>query len=79
MLREVSDKKYEKKIIKKYKNLSPKFIFMYPGFNFRNNEIGAILGINQLKRLNKNIILRRKNFNIFLRNISEKTFLKTSI
>ena len=43
MLREVSDKKYEKKIIKKYKNLSPKFIFMYPGFNFRNNEIGAIL------------------------------------
>ncbi len=76
MLREVSDKKYEKKIIKKYKNLSPKFIFMYPGFNFRNNEIGAILGINQLKRLNKNIILRRKNFNIFLRNISEKTFFK---
>ena len=69
MLREVSDKKYEKKIIKKYKNLSPKFIFMYPGFNFRNNEIGAILEINQLKRLNKNIILRRKNFNIFLRNI----------
>ena len=49
MLREVSDKKYEKNIIKKYKNLSPKFIFMYPGFNFRNNEIGAILESINLK------------------------------
>ena len=49
MLRESGDKNYEKKIINKYSMLSPKFIFMYPGFNMRNNEISAVIGINQLK------------------------------
>ena len=31
MAREMKNKKEEKKIIKKNKDLSPKFIFMYPG------------------------------------------------
>ena len=42
-----------KALIKKYNDLSPKFIFLYPTLNFRNNEIGAVIGINQLKSLNK--------------------------
>ena len=46
--------KFEKKMIKKYPKLSPQFIFLHPTFNFRNNEIGAVIGINQLKRLDKN-------------------------
>ena len=54
MLRESKNKIFEKKIIKSNKNLSPKFIFLYPTLNFRNNEIGAVIGINQLKRLDKN-------------------------
>ena len=32
------------KLIKKYKNLSPNFIFLYPAYNMRNNEIGGLLG-----------------------------------
>ena len=67
MLREVSDKKIEKKIMNKYKKLSPKFIFMYPAYNFRNNEIGATIGINQLKSLNSNNKLRTRNFKTFLK------------
>ena len=39
MARELGNKILEKKIIKKYSKLSPKFIFLYPTFNFRNNEI----------------------------------------
>ena len=74
MLREVMDKSYEKKIIKKYKHLSPKFIFMYPGFNFRNTEIGAVLGINQLKRLDSGIKKRNRNFLFFLKNLDDKKF-----
>lgn len=74
MLREVMDKSYEKKIIKKYKYLSPKFIFMYPGFNFRNTEIGAVLGINQLKRLDSGIKKRNRNFLFFLKNLDDKKF-----
>ena len=29
-------------------DLNDKFI-LNPGFNFRNNEIGAVIGINQIK------------------------------
>ena len=76
MLRETSDKKYEKKIIKKNPKLSPKFIFVYPGYNFRNNEIGAVIGINQLKRLDYNIKKRIENFEFFLKNLDEKNFYK---
>ena len=67
MLRETPYKKNEKKLQKKFKNLSPKFIFLYPTLNFRNNEIGAVIGLNQLKSLNKNNIKRTKNFKLFLR------------
>ena len=42
--------------------MSPKFIFVYPAYNFRNNEIGAVIGLSQLRSLNKNNIeFRRGN------------------
>ena len=52
MLRE---SKFEsvKRQSKKYKELNKNFIFLNPGYNFRNNEIGAVIGINQLKKLDK--------------------------
>ena len=65
MAREAKNKKFESQLIKKYKNLSPQFIFLYPTLNFRNNEIGATMGINQLKSLNQNNLKRTKNFKIF--------------
>ena len=66
MAREAKNKKFEKQMIKKYPNLSPQFIFLHPTFNFRNNEIGAVIGINQLKRLDKNNRARTKNLKLFL-------------
>ena len=45
MAREAGNNKFEKKIIKKNNKLSPKFIFLYPAYNFRNNEIGAAIGL----------------------------------
>ena len=62
-------------MIKKYNNLSPQFIFLYPTLNFRNNEISAVLGINQLKRLNKSNLQRTLNFRFFLRNLDENKYL----
>ena len=76
MAREAKNKKFESQLIKKYKNLSPQFIFLYPTLNFRNNEIGAIMGINQLKSLNQNNLKRTKNFKIFLQNLDEKKYWK---
>ena len=74
MVRESKDKSYEKKMVKKYYDLSPKFIFLYSTLNFRNNEIGAVIGINQLKNLDKNNKKRTKNFIFFLKNLNSKKY-----
>ena len=74
LLRESGNKKFENKVKKKYNKLSPNFIFLYPGFNMRNNEIQAVIGINQLKRLDSNNILRAKNFELFLSKLDKNKF-----
>ena len=74
MARELGNKILEKKIIKKYSKLSPKFIFLYPTFNFRNNEISAAIGLSQLKSLNQNNIIRKKNFKLFLKKIDKNKY-----
>jgi len=74
MARESGNFTFEKKMIRKYKKLSPKFIFLHSGYNFRNNEIGAVIGLSQLKSLNKNNRLRKKNFNFFLKNIDKSKY-----
>jgi CDP-6-deoxy-D-xylo-4-hexulose-3-dehydrase len=74
MVRESGNKKFEKSMINKYPSLSPKFIFLYPAYNLRNNEISAVIGINQLRSLNKNILIRKKNLKIFLDNLDSKFY-----
>ena len=44
------------------------------GYNMRNNEIQAVIGLNQIKRLDKNNLNRIKNFNIFLKHIDKSKF-----
>lgn len=46
--------------------LNPDFIFAYPAYNMRNTELGAILGIQQIGRLNDNIEKRNRNHELFL-------------
>jgi CDP-6-deoxy-D-xylo-4-hexulose-3-dehydrase len=74
MVREAKNSIFEKKIINKHKYLSKKFIFLYPTLNFRNNEIGATIGLNQLKSLDKNNIKRKDNFIFFLKHLDEKKY-----
>ena len=74
LLRESGNKKFENKVKKKYNKLSPNFIFLYPGFNMRNNEIQAVIGINQLKRLDSNNQKRAKNFEFFLSKLNKNKF-----
>ena len=40
---------------------------MFPGYN-ENNEISAVIGINQLKRLDSNNKKRIQNLNFFFQN-----------
>ena len=74
MVRESKNSSLEKKMIKKYSKLSPKFIFLYSGYNFRNNEIGAVIGLNQLRSLDQNNKKRKENFRLFLQLINKKKY-----
>jgi len=75
MARESNNLNFERSVIKKYPKLSPKFIFLYPGYNFRNNEVGAVIGLNQLKSLDKNNNKRRKNFKLFLKYLDKTKYI----
>jgi len=49
-------------LAKQYSNIDKSFLFITDGYNFRNHEIPAVLGISQLKRLDSMIEIRRSNY-----------------
>jgi len=55
----------------KYPHLSNQFLFVTDGYNFRNHELGAVLGLSQLPRLNSYIDRRNNNYKKFLELISK--------
>ncbi len=73
MARLLSPPLYEE-AIKKYPNIDPKFLFLTDGYNFRNTELNAVLGIEQLKRLDENVEVRRKNFDCFIKLLDPEIF-----
>ena len=66
MVREMDNPLRKKIWIDNYKDLNEKFIFTRPAFNLRNNEIGATIGLEQLKRLDWMVKKRSENFKLFL-------------
>ena len=51
LVREMENSLRKKEIIEKNPYLNPEFIFLHQGFNVRNNEISALIGLSQLKNL----------------------------
>ena len=74
MVREALNESTINRYISEYPDLSPDFIFAYPGYNVRNTELGAVIGINQLKRLDENNDKRKKNFKLFLDNLDPSRY-----
>ena len=73
----LSNNKFLKnEVIKNNENLNSQFIFMYPAYNMRGTEINAIIGLNQLKRLDQNISRRNENQKQFYSLIDPKKFKK---
>jgi len=74
MVREINNINYQSKFEKEYPDLNPKFIFSFPAYNFRNTEIGAVLGISQLDRLDKNVKKRNENLFYFLEKLNKNLY-----
>jgi CDP-6-deoxy-D-xylo-4-hexulose-3-dehydrase len=69
MTRESTSDHLKRAYVEKYPDLNPDFIFAFPAYNMRSTEINALIGRQQLKRLDKNNNIRRENFDLFLQNL----------
>ena len=47
-------------------DIEKSFLFVSDGYNFRNTEFGAVLGLSQLKRLDNFISIRRRAYDQFV-------------
>ena len=80
MVRESTDDDIKKNYYEKYPKLNPEFIFTVPGFNMRSTELNAVIGINQLKRLDENNKKRVENLKYFLENLdSDKYYVDFNV
>ena len=57
-----------------FPDLNPLFTFEVPGYNMRNQEMNAILGLSQLKRLDYNKERRSINFNTWVDNLDSDKY-----
>ena len=51
-------------------DIDRQFLFITDGYNFRNHEVGAVLGLSQLARLDSMIVQRKKNYKRFVEILS---------
>ena len=58
-----------------YPHLNPLFTFAVAGFNMRSTEINAVLGIEQMKRLDSNIEARTNNLHVWLDTLDNTKFV----
>ena len=52
---------------KQYADIDFNFLFLTHGYNFRNTELNAVIGIEQLKHLDHYIAIRNKNHEEFIK------------
>lgn len=71
MLRECSEE-YREKL--QSPDTYPEFTFSVAGFNMRSTELNAVIGLNQLKRLDANNEIRKANFSLYLKNLDNRKY-----
>ena len=60
-------------------NKNNKYIYIYPGYNYRLTDIQAVIGINQLKSINLIIARRKKIALLYNKLLSEFSWIKVPI
>ncbi len=74
MVRESRSESLKRSYIERYPDLNPDFIFAFPAYNVRSSEINAVMGRQQLKRLDANNEKRRANLETFLSNLDPRYY-----
>lgn len=74
MSREMTDQNLKEQFKSENPDVHEEFLFPVPGYNMRSTELNAVIGLNQIKRLDDNICKRRKNYEIFIRNLDSGRF-----
>jgi CDP-4-dehydro-6-deoxyglucose reductase, E1 len=74
MVRELTDNDLQDTYHSENPELNPDFIFSFPAYNMRNNEIGGIMGISQLKRLDDIVKHRTENLNRFISQLDSNKY-----
>tara|TARA_R100000234_G_C5002095_1_gene180779 strand:+ start:2401 stop:3552 length:1152 start_codon:yes stop_codon:yes gene_type:complete len=55
-------------------DVNPLFTFAVPGYNMRSTELNAVLGLQQLPRLDSNISARVRNLDVWLQNLDPSKY-----
>lgn len=58
---------YHPELKARYPDIDFNFLFLTDGFNVRNTELNAVLGVEQLKRIDDYIVIRNRNYATFLK------------
>ena len=76
MVREASDRTLQARYFEENSTLNPDFIFAFPAYNLRSSELNAVIGRNQLRRLDENNVRRIRNHQFFLEHLDGNRFQK---
>ena len=75
MVRESTSEELKSAYRQRYPDLNPDFIFAFPAYNMRSTEIHAVIARSQLRRLDENNSMRRRNLRVFLDNLDGEKYL----
>lgn len=75
MVRECKRESFKDCVKHAHPDLNPDFIFLSPAYNMRSSEINAVLGLSQIKKLDKNNKKRRDNFDYFLSKLDNNKYI----
>jgi CDP-6-deoxy-D-xylo-4-hexulose-3-dehydrase len=74
LVRESTSDELKREYRDKYADLNPDFIFAFPAYNVRSTEINAVMGRQQLKRLDTNNRSRTENLELFLQKLDPSKY-----
>jgi CDP-6-deoxy-D-xylo-4-hexulose-3-dehydrase len=75
MTREMTNDDFKQQIINENPDLNKDFIFLHPAHNFRSTELNAVIGLSQIKKLDRNNENRIKNFNYFVERLDPNKYI----